>query len=130
MNTAVDSTARAALSVSLRSMSFLLKRRGYAWLRRRASLRSLWPSGVVRDESHDKSVKLRALGSTGTVSDARHASDTARLILVGVRQCPTRVGRARQRCIRRVSGVRHCSGPHRVGFALMGHGRNGSADLG
>ena len=48
------------------------------------------------------------------MSDARHASDTARPILIGVRQCPTRVGRARQRRIQRVSGVRHCSGPHRV----------------
>ena len=44
-----------------------------------------------------------------TASDGRHVSDKARWTLLNTNS-------HQPRSIRRVSGVRHCSGPHRVGL--------------
>ena len=51
-----------------------------------------------------------------TVSDARHASDTALPRAADLRRTLSDTDEYQPRSIRRVSGVRHCSGPHCVGL--------------
>ena len=53
---------------------------------------------------------------TRTVSDARHASDTALPRAADTRRTLSDTDEYQLRSIRRVSGVRHCSGPHCVGL--------------
>ena len=51
-----------------------------------------------------------------TVSDARHASDTALPRAADTRRTLSETDEYWPRSIRRVSGVKHCSGPHCVGL--------------
>ena len=60
--------------------------------------------------------------------DTVRARTVSRPIRVGVRQCPTRVGRAAALYPTRV-GRPTLFGPSPCRLALIGHGRNGSADL-
>ena len=53
---------------------------------------------------------------TRTVSDARHASDTALPRAADTRRTLSDTDEYWPRSIRRVSGVRHCSGPQCVGL--------------
>ena len=53
---------------------------------------------------------------TRAVSDARHASDTVLPRAADKRRTLSDTDEYRPRSIRRVSGVRHCSGPHCVGL--------------
>ena len=53
---------------------------------------------------------------TRTVSDARHASDTALPRAADKRRTLSDTDEYRPSSIRRVSGVRHCSGPHCAGL--------------
>ena len=53
---------------------------------------------------------------TQTVSDAQHASDTALSRAADTRRTLSDTDEYQPRSIRRVSGVRHCSGPHCVGL--------------